>query len=39
MDIIFKNNSIEDDVASVSSLLKLGSGHTKVKKNKITEYL
>lgn len=32
MDIIFLNSSIEDDVACIISLLKLGSEHTRVKK-------
>lgn len=37
MNIVFKNNSIEDDVASIISLLKLGSEHTRVKEY-ICEY-
>lgn len=32
MDIIFRNNSTEDDVASIIHLLKLGNEHQRVKK-------
>ena len=32
MEIIFRNNSTEDDVVSIINLLKLGNKHQRVKK-------
>ena len=32
MEIIFRNNSTEDDVVSIINLLKLGNEHQRVKK-------